>query len=71
MAATKIGATATYQGLSTDDKPASVVGGFTIPEGSTFHCVDTGEEYVLFNDVWVLDLRKAAAFKRALSLPMT
>lgn len=44
-----------FNGLSTDDKPA------TAPEGSTFHAVDTGEQWVLHDDGWVLDLRMARA----------
>lgn len=35
------------------------------PAGSIFHAVDTGDEFVRYADGWVLDLRKAAAIKRA------
>jgi hypothetical protein len=58
----KIASIATFQGMSTDDKPTGV------PGGSTFHCVDTGDELVFYADGWELDLRKAAAFKRSLTL---
>jgi len=67
MATFKISTISTYQGLSNDDKPYSTAGAI-VPEGSTFHCVDTGDELVFFNDGWILDLRKAAAFKRSLIL---
>ena len=43
-----------YQGASTDEKPAA-------PEGSTFHCVDTGEVYVSHDGGWVQDLRLQTA----------
>lgn len=39
-----------YAGFSGDSKPDA-------PEGSTFHCVDTGEQYVRHNGMWVEDLR--------------
>ena len=41
-----------FQGDSTDDKPLT-----DVPEGSTFHTVDTGEEFVYHNGMWELDLR--------------
>jgi len=68
MATFKIATIATYQGLSSDDKPYSIAGSI-IPEGSTFHCVDTGENFVFFNDGWVPDLRMARAFRESLLLP--
>lgn len=46
-----------WQGLSTDTKPSS-----DVPEGSTYHAVDTGEEYVYFDGTWERDLRLIAAF---------
>ena len=46
-----IGTIQRFHGLSTDDKPE------TPPEGSTYHAVDTGEEYVFFDGMWELDLR--------------
>lgn len=64
MAVERVATIARYQGMSTDEKPAPA----DIPAGSTFHCVDTGDELVLFNYIWMLDLRKAAPFKRSLML---
>ena len=51
-----------FQGLSTDEMPDSA------PEGSIFHAVDTGDEFVRYEGGWTLDLRKAAALKRSLML---
>jgi hypothetical protein len=39
-----------YQCISSDEKPVA-------PEGSTMHIVDTGEELVIHEDIWVPDLR--------------
>lgn len=44
-----------YQGLSTDEKPSSP------NEGSTFHAVDTGEQFVFYNGLWEYDLRLQTA----------
>jgi hypothetical protein len=49
-----------FQGLSTDDKPS------TPAEGSTFHAVDTGEQYIFHNNMWEPDLRMAKALETAL-----
>ncbi len=38
------------------------------PAGTTFHAIDTGDEYIRYADNWILDLRKAAAIKRSLML---
>jgi|GEM_PF-723448 len=35
------------------------------PTGSTFHAIDTGDEFIRFADGWLLDLRRARAIKRA------
>ena len=43
-----------------------VRGGDTIPPGSVFHSVDTGDEWVYYEGMWTLDLRKAMALKRSL-----
>jgi hypothetical protein len=43
------------QGLSTDDKPMDV------SDGSTFHAIDTGEEYIFHDGMWEKDLRLIAA----------
>ena len=48
-----------FQGLSTDDKPSSP------REGSTYHSVDTGEEWVFMNGMWERDLRTAGTIATA------
>jgi hypothetical protein len=50
-----------FAGASTDEKPENVA------EGSTFHAVDTGEEYVRHNGMWVQDLRRINAIKLAVA----
>jgi len=60
MAIKKIATIQTFQGLSTDDKPTSP------PEGSTYHAVDTGEQYIFYDGMWELDLRLTTAFEMAL-----
>jgi hypothetical protein len=57
-----------YVGLSTEDKPLSVSGGQTIPDGSTYHAIDTGDEWLFLGQQWVPDIRKARAIKRSLTL---
>jgi hypothetical protein len=47
-----------WHGLSSDEKP------FEVPEGTTFHVVDTGEVYVFFNDAWEIDLRSSRALSQ-------
>jgi len=64
MAIEKVSTIKVYQGLSTDEKPT----GSDIYAGSTFHAVDTGDEFVRYADAWILDLRRAAAIKRAMML---
>lgn len=51
-----------FIGVSTDDKPTAP------PEGSTFHAVDTGEQWVFHDDMWELDLRLARSVKQAAAL---
>lgn len=46
-----------FHGLSTDTKPSSP------PEGSTYHSVDTGEQWVYYDGTWELDLRIIAALQ--------
>lgn len=46
-----------FHGLSTDVKPENP------PEGSTYHAVDTGEEFVFFDGTWERDLRLITAFQ--------
>jgi hypothetical protein len=49
-----------WNGLSSDDKPS--VG---VREGSTFHAIDTGEEFIFHNNMWEQDLRRINAIKYA------
>ena len=56
MAVSFVGTIKRWQGLSTDDKPSS-----DVPEGSGFHEIDTGLQYVYHQDMWELDLRLATA----------
>ena len=58
MAIKKIATISRWAGAASDIKPSSGV-----PEGSTFHCVDTGDEYVYHNGMWVEDLRLKNALK--------
>jgi len=60
MAIKKTATIQTFQGLSTDDKPTSP------PEGSTYHAVDTGEQFVFYDGMWELDLRLTTALEIAL-----
>jgi len=60
MAIKKIATIQTFQGLSTDDKPTSP------PEGSTYHAVETGEQFVFYDGMWELDLRLTTALEMAL-----
>lgn len=45
-----------WQGLYSDTKPST-----DVPEGSTYHAVDNGMEYVYHNSAWWPDLRRLAA----------
>jgi len=47
-----------WNGISSDAKPSSGVS-----EGSTFHCIDTGEEFIYHNGMWEDDLRLRNALK--------
>jgi len=40
-----------FQGLSSDVKPTDP------PEGSTYHIIDTGEQYIFYDGSWEIDLR--------------
>jgi len=46
-------------GSSADVKPDEAA------EGSTFHAVDTGEEFIFHDGMWVQDLRRINAIKMA------
>lgn len=52
MAVKMIATIKPWQGLSTDIKPST-----DVPEGSTYHVVDTGEQYVYYDGAWEQDLR--------------
>jgi hypothetical protein len=41
----------TYHGMSTENKPA------VSTAGSVYHCVDTGEQWLYYEGMWVHDLR--------------
>ena len=47
-----------YQGLSSDIKPEA-----DTPEGSTYHEIDTGYEYVFHDSMWEQDLRRIVALQ--------
>lgn len=49
-----------WNGHSSDSKPT--VG---VREGSTFHAIDTGEEFIFHNNMWEQDLRRINAIKLA------
>ena len=55
MTTTRVSTIERYQGLSTDAMPVDP------PEGSTFHAVDTGEEFIYFDGTWEKDMRRIAA----------
>jgi len=57
MAVKSIATIQRFQGLSIDIKPTNP------PEGSTFHAIDTGEEYVYHDGTWEQDLRLIAALQ--------
>jgi len=48
-----------WNGAASDAKPTAA------PEGSEFHAVDTGEEFIYHNGMWIQDLRKINAIKMA------
>ena len=49
-----------YIGLSSDDKPENVA------EGSTYHSVDIGEQWIYHDGMWEYDLRLTAALEMVL-----
>jgi hypothetical protein len=57
MAYIKITNEEKYIGMSADGKPDGV------ETGSTFHVLDTGEEYIFFNGTWERDLRLITALQ--------
>jgi hypothetical protein len=60
MAEKKIATIKRWQGLSTDPKPSD-----DVPEGSTFHAVDTGAQFVYYDGTWEEDLRLIYALRTA------
>lgn len=48
-----------FQGLSTDEFPTK-----DVPTGSTFHCIDTGDQYIYVEEMWEKDLRLVAALEK-------
>jgi len=63
MAIEKVATVTPYQGVLADLDELTDTNAY--PEGSIFHAVDTGDEFVKYADGWTLDLRKARAIKRA------
>lgn len=61
MAVSMIATIKRFSGLSTDSWPLT-----DVPEGSTFHVIDTGEEYIFHNGTWELDRRQARALEGVL-----
>jgi len=49
-----------FQGLATDTFPTAP------PEGSTYHCIDTGEQYIFYDGMWEPDLRLIYALETAI-----
>ena len=49
-----------YQQFSSDTKPS-----VDVPEGSTLHIIDLGEEYIWFDGTWERDLRMVTALRDA------
>lgn len=47
-----------WNGHSSDEKPIT-----SVPEGSTFHDVDTGAVYIYHNGMWIEDLRLIYALR--------
>lgn len=46
---------------STDDKP------LTVENGTKLYIVDTGEEWIFFDGMWILDIATAAVLMRAMA----
>lgn len=51
-------------GLASDTKPSS-----DVPEGSEFHEIDTGMEFLYYNGAWWQDLRRLAAASGTHAIP--
>ncbi len=63
MAVVKIATIQRWAGHSGDEKPHDP----PPPEGSEFHVVDTGEQWVWHNGMWVEDQRMIYAVRSAAS----
>jgi len=62
----RIDRTYAYQGLLAD--LAELTDTSEYPAGSTYHAIDTGDDFVKYAGGWLLDLRRAKAIKRAIML---
>jgi hypothetical protein len=69
MAVVKIATIQRWAGHSGDLKPGDLPDDPNPPEGSGFHAVDTGDEYVYHYGMWEPDLRLARAVQIAAHLP--
>jgi len=49
-----------YNGLSSDERPSDA------SEGSTYHAVDTGEQEIYHDGMWMTDLRLSRALESVL-----
>jgi len=58
MAVKRVLDTGQYQGLSSDEKPGAT-------NGSVFHIIDTGEQYIMHDDMWEPDRRLIYAVQQA------
>lgn len=47
-----------FNGLSTDTRPST-----DVPEGSTYHVIDTGEHYIYHDSMWETDYTLIWALK--------
>lgn len=54
-----------WNGLSTDEKPSPS----DVKEGSTYHAIDTGEEFIFHNGMWEQDLREIRAINWGFTTP--
>jgi hypothetical protein len=56
------------QGLSTDAMPTTLPDGSALTNGSTYHVLDTGAQFVFHQGDWLPDLRTVYAIKLAAAL---
>ena len=62
----RIDRTYAYQGLLADLDELTDTNAY--PAGSTFHAIDTGDDFVKYAGGRLMDLRRAKAIKRAIML---